>query len=122
MPQTVELVPSLPFVSFILFTSDTVQDTSHASDFCLSWSLLYHLFYLPQTQSKTLHMPQTVELVPSLPIVLFTSDTVDEMAIMLQGSTFPGAYAPRFCYGPLDVSDWGPKIVSIITRNPVFDQ
>ena len=75
MPQTVELVSSLPFVSFILFTSDTVQDTSHASDFCLSWSLLYHLFYLPQT----------VELVPSLPIVLFTSDTVDEMAIMLQG-------------------------------------
>ena len=74
MPQTVELVPSLPLV---LFTSDTVQDTSHASDL-LNWSLLYHLVYLPQTQSKTLNMPQTVELVPSLPLVLFTSDTAQD--------------------------------------------
>ena len=33
----------------------------------------------------------------------------------------PGAYAPKFCCGPLDFSDWGPKIVSIITGNTVFD-
>ena len=33
----------------------------------------------------------------------------------------PGAYAPRFCCGPLDFSDMGPKIVCILTRNLVFD-
>ena len=38
-----------------------------------------------------------------------------------QGSTFPGAYAPRFSCGPLDFSGMGPKIVCIITRNPAFD-
>ena len=32
-----------------------------------------------------------------------------------------GAYAPRFCGGPLDFSDKGPKIACILTRNPVFD-
>ena len=30
------------------------------------------------------------------------------------------AHAPRFCCGPLDFSDMGPKIVYITTRNPVF--
>ena len=30
-------------------------------------------------------------------------------------------YPYRFCCGPLDFSDMGPKIVCIITRNPVFD-
>ena len=35
---------------------------------------------------------------------------------------YSGAYAPRFCCGPLDFSDMGPKIVCTITRNPVFDR
>ena len=34
-----------------------------------------------------------------------------------QGSTFPGAYAPRFCCGPLDFSNQGPEIVYIIQVN-----
>ena len=41
-----------------------------------------------------------------------------------QGSTFPGAqgHMPhRFCCGPRDFSGMGPKVICIITRNPVFD-
>ena len=40
---------------------------------------------------------------------------------IFQGSTFPGAYAPRFCCGPLDFSNWGPEVVCKITRTPVFN-
>ena len=42
---------------------------------------------------------------------------------VLSGFDFPGgpgAYAPRFCCGPLDFSDMGPEIVQIIILKSYF--
>ena len=49
------------------------------------------------------------------------SPTKDLIASGFDFPRGPGAYAPRFCCGPLDFSDKGPEIVCILTRNPVSD-